>query len=167
MKSLICFCFFALIGAVFSPTVSAQAPGQIISGIILDSRTDMPIEFAAIGIRGTPKGTVTNALGAFRLQVPPGSDNDTVFVSMIGYHLIEMRVKDVRHDTVIRMSETPLLLKEIVITDKRSSVDDILRAIKQNLKRNYPVNEFAVECFYREIRKENESYKPCSKQRWS
>lgn len=130
-----------------------------VSGKVIDEQTGKGIEFVAVGIKGRALGTITNALGIFQLHIPGGASNDTLQFSIVGYHLIMMPVKDFHGDVVVRMAEAPMLLNEILITDKPITAEHICKSIKANLRKNYPVDAYAVECFYREIKKENDTYK--------
>ena len=138
----------------------AQTEEQaFVSGKVIDAQTGKAIEFTAIGIKGKSRGTISNALGIFLLHIPGDAMKDSLQFSIVGYHSLTMPVRGFHKDAVIKMTEAPLLLNEIVVTDKPITVDYIFRSIKDNLRKNYPVNEYALECFYREIKKENNTYK--------
>jgi len=49
------------------------APKVIISGVIIDSSTRKPVEFATVGIAELKLKVFTDSTGAYKLEVPPGS----------------------------------------------------------------------------------------------
>lgn len=138
----------------------AQSTDQplLVSGKVIDAQTGEAIEFAAVGIKGKSRGTITNALGVFQLSIPGDAMHDTLQFSMVGYHRIFMPVEGFHNSAVVKLTEAPMLLNEVVITDKPITAEYILKSINANLRKNYPVDAYALECFYREIKKENDRY---------
>lgn len=74
-----------------SPTVGTIAirerdtvPDKMIQGVILKSNTNEPVQYAYVTIKGTSKGTMSNAKGEFRISV---EDKDSVMleIASIGY----------------------------------------------------------------------------------
>ena len=68
----------------------AQPPGNILSGVVLDSANGAPLSGVSVFLNNTTRGTVTNNNGAFRLQIPRG--NYQLVVSAIGYATTVMDV---------------------------------------------------------------------------
>lgn len=64
---------------------SGKKPMQTVRGVVIDSRTKVPIEFASVQIAELPTlGSVTDSLGRFRLSnVPVG--RYTIQTSLLGY----------------------------------------------------------------------------------
>lgn len=62
-------------------TVPAE---KIVQGFILQSRTNAPLQYAYVTIKGTSKGTICNERGEFKIQV---EDKDSVIleIASIGY----------------------------------------------------------------------------------
>ena len=130
-----------------------------ISGIVVDAENNEPLVFAAIGVVGKAKGTITNASGSFALTLPENFKSDTLFISMVGYRTVRMIIGEDAVDINIKMKSQPVILNEIVVTEKKIKVEDIFREIKSRLELNYPMTDYAMECFYREIKKENGTYR--------
>lgn len=156
MKYLTLVCCSILLCTLASAQ-NANQPTSI-SGTVVDARTGNPIEFVAVGVRGSSSGTITNAVGAFQLHVATKA-NDTLLFLMVGYHPVAKAISSIGVNAIVKMEEAPMLLKEVQVSGKRITVEDIFKSIKENVRKNYPVDEYAVECFYREIRKEKETYK--------
>lgn len=78
---------------IFSPlekkkalTENIHKPTQTIRGIVIDSKTNMPIEYASVSIlKDASLGAMTDSLGRFRINsVPVGRYN--IQTSFVGYH---------------------------------------------------------------------------------
>lgn len=93
-----------------------------ITGTVLDSLTQEPLQFATVYINGTTKGTVTDADGHFELK--DVSYPATVVFSFVGY-------KPQAHDIVRNPGHLSIELKpnidlpEVVITDKKVKRKDL------------------------------------------
>lgn len=70
------FIYFIYYSVVFSQTYS---------GKLVDKHSIVPIPYANIGIVNKNIGTVSNADGEFKLELNSTADNDTLFISCIGY----------------------------------------------------------------------------------
>jgi len=68
--------------------------GQSYSGFVLNKKTNMPVEYANIGIPGKNIGTVAANDGKYSLTVDPQLDNDTLMISCIGYKSAYYRISD-------------------------------------------------------------------------
>lgn len=89
-----------LIGAGVTPlqaaetNTTAQAPGpkqtKKIVGVVSDSKTGEPIIGAAVRLKGSSQGVITDIEGHFEIQAAPG---DQLFVSSVGYTSKTIRVE--------------------------------------------------------------------------
>jgi TonB-dependent SusC/RagA subfamily outer membrane receptor len=61
---------------------------QQITGVIRNATND-PLENVSVSIKGTSRGTTTNAQGVFSIQA---RENETLIVSFVGYQTQEVRV---------------------------------------------------------------------------
>ena len=98
---LLFFLFFASIGIIFAQTR--------VTGSVVDDKGE-PVIGASILIKGIGQGTITDANGAFTLNVPSGSN--TLVVSYVGMQTKEMAVKPVINVVLASDSE---LLDELVV----------------------------------------------------
>jgi hypothetical protein len=62
-----------------------DSASRSLTGKIRDARTGGGIAYAAVGIPGTPVGTVSDTAGHFSLRVPVQYSGDTLLVSLLGY----------------------------------------------------------------------------------
>jgi hypothetical protein len=145
--------------------IRKKQPGSIASsylslaGHIVAADNNEPLAFASVGIAGKAKGTITNTSGSFNLRLPENFKSDTLLISMMGYRQEKIVITGSEEDIYIKMKTQPLILKAVEVTEKRISVQDIFKQIKARLEENYPVSDYAMECFYREIKKEGDTYR--------
>lgn len=94
--------------------------GQTITGILFNSESRQPIEFANIGIVGKNVGTVTDVNGRFNFHVDPKYDNDTTLFSIIGYKTRLIKIADLRkqNENIVLLDEKTYELTELIIKPK-------------------------------------------------
>ncbi|MDF1575882.1 MAG: carboxypeptidase-like regulatory domain-containing protein [Bacteroidales bacterium] len=91
--------------------------GQQVEGRILDSRSNIPLEYANIGIIGTRLGTITDQQGVFHLEAPGQDPESTVRISMIGYKTQTFTLAELRDsENLIRLEVDPIPLAEVSIS---------------------------------------------------
>ena len=84
MKIKIFSCAAALVGLLMSVSVFAQ--NMTVSGVVYDASTGEPVPGAAIMVKGTSIGDVTNANGAYSIKAP---QNGTLVCQFFGYKTLE------------------------------------------------------------------------------
>lgn len=88
-----------------------QAQNFKVKGFVSDK--DGSIIGATVKIKGTQKGTVTDADGRFELDVPK---NSVLVFSYVGYATVEKKIKDNTTELNIRMQDNTKALDEVVVT---------------------------------------------------
>ncbi len=116
--------------AVFGATPASNADARI-TGTVIDSVTNSPVEFATIALvnpgTGNPvDGTLADAKGEFVLQkVAPGTYHLTI--TFIGFEtrVIPLTVENKNIDLgVIRISPVAQLLKEVTVEGQRAIIEE-------------------------------------------
>ncbi len=102
-----------LILCVFVGSISVWAQTKTISGTITGSDDGLPIPGASIMVKGTSIGTVSNADGAYSLQIP--SDAAVLWVSYIGMKTQEVAVNNRTTINVVLTSDVRQV-DEVVVT---------------------------------------------------
>jgi Ca-activated chloride channel family protein len=102
----------------------------IISGQVTDSATSLPIEQAAVSIRDTNLGALTNARGHYRLSVPvesPDGRDITLIVRRIGYGPVSraMHVTTGAVTADFPLPQAMLRLSEVVVTGTAGTVQRV------------------------------------------
>ena len=118
-RTLAVITVIAFASLCFPVTVQGQ---NIITGTVLDSLTQEPLQLATVYINGTTKGTVTDALGQFELR--DVSFPATVVFSYVGY---KPQAYDIaRNPGHLSVNLKPNIeLPEVVITDKKVKRKDL------------------------------------------
>ncbi len=89
---------------------------QSIKGIVVDSVTLNALPGVHVKVKSTNRGAITNQQGVFFLTV---MDTDTLVFSSVGYGRYETPVYVEEDVMFVRLAEQPLMLKEIIVRDKR------------------------------------------------
>lgn len=124
MKLFTVLCFSLIFSSSFSQ--------KICKGILLDSITNQPIEFANIGIVGKGFGTVTNEQGEFNFEVPDSVANSPIKVSMIGYKSKTFSAANLAQLNKIRLAQAATNLNEVVISGKKTKIKILGNDTKTN-----------------------------------
>lgn len=94
--------------------------GQNISGIVINEKSKLPIEYVNIGIPGKNIGTVSNVNGKYNLSIDSQFDDDTLLFSCIGYLPFSIKIADLKkvgHKNVF-LEEKVYEINEIIIRPK-------------------------------------------------
>ena len=124
---------------VFCLVLTSLAQTKL-SGVVKDSKTGETLSGVAIAVQGTGSGTITNADGAYSLEVEP---QGTLVVSYIGYETQTIPVKG-RSVINIMMAEDMNLLDEVVVvgygTQKKSDLTGSISSVSSKDVKNYAVS---------------------------
>lgn len=94
-------------------TETTEANVKTVSGIFVNAESKEPIQGVTISVKGTTRGTMSDAEGRFEMKVNTG---ETVLFSYIGYATKEVTIKEIPTDLgTIEMSRDPIQLNEIVV----------------------------------------------------
>ena len=88
---------------------------KLIKGIVVDSASFTNLPGVNVKVKGTNRGTSTNASGIFTIVA---SEKDTLIFSSIGFAKMALPVFLEDETMLVRMREESILLKEITIKDR-------------------------------------------------
>ncbi|WP_111308388.1 carboxypeptidase-like regulatory domain-containing protein [Confluentibacter sediminis] len=88
------------------------------SGMLIDSKTQAPIEFVNIGIQNKNKGTISNLEGKFHLGIPKESSKDSLTISHVNYETLKIPIKSIKNKTLYLEPKTNELA-EVIISNKK------------------------------------------------
>ena len=101
-----------------------------IVGKVCDSKTNEPLPFVNVSVKGTINGTVSGFDGIFSLSVSKGS---TVAISYVGYDPYEFKAKERLTDTIyIDLNPSEMVLEELHVTPGVNPAYAILDSIVAN-----------------------------------
>jgi len=90
----------------------------ILSGTIIDKSTQLPIEYANIGILEKGVGTVCNSLGKFNLIISEDLLNNYLAIDHIGYENTTIKIIELISQSTelkIELNPSSIILKEVTI----------------------------------------------------
>ncbi|WPP49436.1 carboxypeptidase-like regulatory domain-containing protein [Catalinimonas niigatensis] len=103
----------ALLTVLLLSTPSLQAQNRTVSGKVVSGEENTPLPGVNVILKGSTLGTVTNAEGEYRLQLPDG--DGILSFSFIGYISQEIEVGN--QSTInVTLSEDARQLSEVVVT---------------------------------------------------
>ena len=107
-------CFFLL----FETFSSA---GQIISGVVIDKQTSLPLPYASLGIRDKGIGCIADKRGRFSLSISQASYRDSIIISNIGYESTTILVKNFTLNELNQIKLQPKVkeLEEVIVVAKQ------------------------------------------------
>ena len=105
--------FILIVGLLFFSLSSFSQ--KLIKGIVVDSASFANLPDVNVKVKGTNRGTYTNASGIFTIVA---SEKDTLIFSSIGFARTALPVYVNDETMLVRMREESILLKEITINDQ-------------------------------------------------
>ena len=103
-----------------SAVVSAGAQGVVLSGRVLDSRSQKPVEFASVLLTESGLWAITDEKGQFRIQnVPQGKATLTVQCLCYAKSTTLLNIKEGMKPLTILLQEDDLRLDEVTVMAKR------------------------------------------------
>jgi len=127
--------------------------GQIKLSGTVESELKEPLAFSTLSFKNSSVGTIANIQGRFVLFVPASSLNDTLVISMMGYHSQEILVSRLKNSqsSLFVLKEKPVELEEVVIISGELSAEELLRLAVKKQKDNTPDSKYALDLFVREL----------------
>ena len=122
---------FLIFFLIFISKLSSQS----INVKVLDSISKTPIPFATIYFSSN-KGIISNEDGQFELILKELQNEDSIFISSMGFEKLSFPV-DKFNDTLVYLSPKPIILDNVILTNKNLTSNEILQRVRENLKKNY------------------------------
>jgi hypothetical protein len=138
LVGMICAVFMCA-GAVAQPTAS----GTVISGIVVDSITQQPLASATITVKETSKRTLTEADGAFSINI--GTGLKTLVIGYTGYLAQRIAVGGKMEPLRIALIRKSDPLKDVVVTSDLNPAHRIIWLMQQHRREHDPLNILSYE----------------------
>lgn len=123
---------FSLISVVFS-VIKMEA--QSLSSRILDSLTQKPIPYVTVQLKN--KGVITNEEGQFTFLLDESiQETDSLLISSIGYESLGKPINQFT-ENVILLSPKAIELREVIVSNKNFTAEEIVEMAQENLEKNY------------------------------
>ncbi len=120
-----------------------------VTGIVTDFESGERLPFATIGLKNMGTGTISNYNGEFGLKILQENMSDTLSVSFLGYRNRLIPVKSISENNLtIGMVRDYIPIAEIII--RVQDPQEIIKRVRENIKRNYGTEPAILSGFYRE-----------------
>jgi hypothetical protein len=152
----------ALITTLFMICTVCAVSQTAIQGTVRDAKTNEPLPFCSIAVKGTNKGTITNRDGAFSIHL--NLSRDTLLFSYVGYTPAVIPARKLVQKNLVLLERRQVLLQEVTVHAKDDYLYDLLdrcrkRLLKEQARRtakvyygietetkDQPVEQ--LECYY-------------------
>ena len=133
--------FILIIFFLFTKKINSQS----LNVQIIDSATTQPIPYTNIYFSNN-NGLISDDNGNFELIKSQLSQNDSMYISILGYKKSSFLIKDF-NDTIIQLIQTPIKLSDVFLTNKKLNSDEIISKVVENINKNYE-KEFTKNKIY-------------------
>ena len=120
---------------------------------ILDSLSKEPIPYTTVYFSNN-KGLITDETGYFELLPEQVQDNDSLFVSFLGYDGLVVGLKKLK-DSILYMTPKAIALEDVILTNKSYTSEKILALVKSKLEQNYSRDYSKKRLFYKRLYSQN------------
>jgi hypothetical protein len=116
---------------------------------LLDSIKKTPVIYASIRFN-SKSGVISNDNGEFSIAINENTTpEDSLVISCLGYKEKKISVTNFR-DSIIYLSSQSIDLSEVLITNKKYTVEEIIEKAKEGLITNYDGSHSKRKLFFRE-----------------
>ena len=120
---------------------------QSVTVKVLDSLSFSPIPFATVYFSNS-SGIISDENGDFELIKNELTDEDSLFVSSMGYNKISFSLNQFK-DSIVFLSPKPIELNNVILTNRDLSSEEIIEKVKAGLTQNYQTDLSENKIFYR------------------
>lgn len=150
MKMLALSIFFTcLYGNLFSQ--AHPSAGQL-SGTLVDGE-GISLPHAFLFLKGYPEfNWASNSSGVFELRYPEVLKNDTLVVSLLGYHRVQVPLSGLNPTgNLIKLEEAVIGLNEVIVRPEDTSVEEMISQAIDKIPQNYPDQRHQLTGLYRKV----------------
>ena len=126
MKKLIILLIFIAYYDINAQSLSIQ---------VKDSLTLSPIPFSTVSFSNN-KGLISDENGIFQLIKSELINQDSLYVSSMGYEKVSYPLIKFK-DSIIYLRPKPVVLNDVILTNKRLSSIEIIQQVYKNIDKNY------------------------------
>lgn len=127
--------FIILLVILLLSNILIKSQDILVYGQIFESKTQIPLQFVNISVKGTTIGTISNLSGKFRLKTPSKYIGEDITISSIGYKNVFTKIIKGKYYKINLDKEITELSEVIVMPD--SSLLELLRKAYTKIPENY------------------------------
>lgn len=119
------------------------------SSRVLDATTNQPIPYATVQFN-SKNGVITNDNGDYSITISRViRATDSLIISCLGYEKQSVPLLNYKNDVTL-LNPKVVDLEEVLLTNKKYTIDEILEKVKAGLATNYDTDYAKRKLFYRE-----------------
>jgi CubicO group peptidase (beta-lactamase class C family) len=142
------FLLFIILFIYSAPIGFAQGTGvTVFQGVITSALSNEPVPYANIRVAGLATNAMSNESGRFIIKLPANRENDSIYISHIGYKPAAVFLNRDTNYRVIKLQTDIEALSEITV--KSTNPLDLINKAIAAIPRNYPVLPYRLSGFYR------------------
>lgn len=146
---------------VFPVALFSQSPDQTnaqtgtfirVWGKVADSITGKPLAYVNLAVRHKPLNAVTSEIGEFVFNLSGSSLEDTLVITLIGYHTKELLVKNVHNSQMLEVKLVPkeVFLQDVTVRSKKYTAIEVVKKAMEQVPLNYETETHLLKGFYRD-----------------
>ncbi|MEO0528263.1 MAG: carboxypeptidase-like regulatory domain-containing protein [Bacteroidota bacterium] len=148
---------------LFFATFGFSQESEFIAGMLMDSKTNEPVVFATIGVKGKVLGVVSNQDGSFRIPKRFKEMGETLEISCLGYEKKEVLLTDLYpiKNNIVKLVPSVLKLEEAILIGRQKKPPSPRKIIKRAIEKisiNYPFEPFSYIGYYRDYQEKDDKY---------
>ena len=124
------------------PTTDNPAQERVITGKILSGDDNQPLPGASVAVKGTQRGTTTDANGDYRINIPSNTNNAALVFSAVGFVTQEITVGNQTTVNLTLNTDTRSLNEVVVIgygTQKKSQTTGAISSVTSKQITELPI----------------------------
>ena len=152
---------YRLIIIFFLYSINLLAQESLLTGVIVNSESKIPIYGVNISILDSSIGTISNSDGKFLLNIPKDYKKGVLIFSFMGYESLKFDIGSFENDSLILLNPSTTVLDEIILSTSKGSLtaNEIVQLAFDNYDKNFPTTPFIAKGFLRHTEKTKKEYK--------
>ena len=120
---------------------------QSLSAFVIDSVSQQPIPYATVQLK--EKGVITNEDGNFNFILNETiAESDSLIISSMGYETLSKPISEFTTTRILLIPKA-IELREVIVSNKNYTADEIVDLVEDNLEKNYSNVLTKKRLFYR------------------
>jgi hypothetical protein len=104
-----------LCSLIIASLLFTQINAQVVTGRVIDAKTNLPIEFANISIVNEAIGTISNGSGQFAINIPSNMRNRELAISFIGYETKTFSISQLSSKLLVKLTPANITIEAVTV----------------------------------------------------
>jgi len=130
--------------------IDSSFSGKELKGVVIDFDTKAPLPYANIFVLQTGKGTISNEIGHFTLNIDGLENSDTLRFQYVGYKTRNISLAKLEQDGPVYLQQEIINLNELLVFATEPDVVEIVKNVLRNKDKNYLPTTSKNQAFIRD-----------------